>query len=103
MEALQQLSLSEAVTLAGVLIGTALAAYIGYFRKNAAPPPTDPVLTSVGLELGNRKQIDQIITELKRIADALTDKNTAGINERLDHLAETVDALLAERKPRRRT
>ena len=69
-----------------------------YLRSLRAPPPAaDPVLTGIGVELGNRQQLDLLIAEVKRIADALTDKNTAGINDRIDALTEIVARMLAER------
>lgn len=43
-------------------------------------------------------QFDELISQVRRIADALTDKNTAGINEKLETLAD----LINRPKPTRR-
>lgn len=82
-----------------VIVG-AIGQYLRTYR--ARPTQLDPVLAGVGLELGNRQQADQIIFQLKRIADALTDKNTADVNDRLDELAEKVDDALHHRQTTRR-
>lgn len=73
-----------------------------YLRSRQAPPALPPAIASIGADLGNREQMERLIAEVKRIADVLDDKNAAGINERLDALAEHVERLLAERPARRR-
>lgn len=90
---------NETITYVGVLVGTAIGAAVAYFRKAPPPPPSiEPALKSIGLELGNRQQTDQIIEQLKRIADALNDKNTAGITDRLEELAEQIDRMTEARR-----
>lgn len=46
--------------------------------------------THAGLA-GTSSQFDELIAQVRRIADALTDKNTAGINEKLEALADRLD------------
>lgn len=59
-------------------------------------------VTTTPTHLGEPHQVDRIIAELKRIADALTDKNTAGINDRLENLADRLDKIGTRTQPRRR-
>lgn len=74
-----------------------------YLRSLRQPAKQDPVLAGVGLELGTREQTERLIAAINRVADVLSDKNTAGINDRLEGLTEQVERLLEEdrRKPRR--
>ncbi len=69
-----------------------------YLSRQTTPPAktNDAVLAGIGLGFGEREQMDRLIAEVKRIADALTDKNTSGINHRLDELLERIDE--AERR-----
>ena len=99
------------LTLMGVFLGTAIAAYVGYSKKWPARPPVDPVLAGVGFELGNREQSKQIVEALIRCAVALeilADKRTDEMEEihrqlldRLDRRAEQEEAS-PRRQPRRR-
>lgn len=84
-------SATDIVTLAGVFVGGVLAAWIGYKQK--PPPPTNQaaVMAGVGFELGSREQMAALTSEVKRIADALNDKNAEGISDRLDELAKRLD------------
>jgi len=87
----------------GILIGAAVAMLAGYYGPRVfgrAPLKQDSVIASVGVELGNREQMERLISEVKRIADAITDKNTAGINDRLEELAAQLEAM--NEVPRRR-
>lgn len=82
-------------------IGIVVASAIMYIVKkpaSAIPPIKDSVMTSVGLELGNRMQVDQLIAEQKRLADGvwalvhvLSDKNQAAIKDKLDDLMERLE------------
>lgn len=77
---------------------------IGQYLRTYRSSPPNPVIAGVGLELGNREQVERLIEQVKRIADALTDKNTADVNDRLEELAGKVDeALNRRRAPSRRT
>lgn len=83
------------ITLAGVGIGTCIAAFIGYSKKWPAKPPVDPVLAGVGFELGNREQSKQIVDALTRIAVALeilADKRTDEIEQIHRSLLDRLDA-----------
>jgi hypothetical protein len=91
---------NNALTLAGVFIGAATAAYVGYSKK-WPNKPDHPVLTSVGIELGSREQTERLIEQVKRIADVLEDKAQAKIEDKLEDLAEKVDAALRSRPARR--
>jgi hypothetical protein len=74
----------------------ALAALKQYLDKPKQPPKNEAIIAGVGLGFGERDQMERLIAEVKRIADALTDKNTSGINHRLDELLERIDE--AERR-----
>lgn len=80
----------------GVIV--VLGAIGQYLRTFKAKPPQDPVLAGVGIELGNREQTERVIAQLKRIADALTEKNASDISDRLEDLAEKVDEALSHRR-----
>lgn len=85
---------NEIVTSAAVFAGTALAAYFGYFRK-VTPPPVDPVITGVGMELGNRQQMDMLITEVRgcRMAlEAIADRKRSEMQETLEDIVERLKA-----------
>lgn len=95
------MDINELTTQAGVLTGAFIAAVlagiIGYFGKRKPLARTDPVLTGVGLELGNRQQVDQIITELKRIADILENKRQAGLEGMLKAIQDDMEEIKAKR------
>src|ERR1051325_11207160 len=57
---------TNAITLAGVFIGAATAAYVGYSKRWPAKPDT-PVLTGIGWELGTREQAERLIAEVRGI------------------------------------
>jgi hypothetical protein len=80
-------------TLAGVLIGTATAAYVGYSKKWPAKP--DPVLTGIGFELSNREQTERLIGEVRgcRVAlEVLADRRTEEMEDMHKALLERLDA-----------
>lgn len=96
-------SINEFLTYAGVFFGGLLMALAGY-RKKPPPAAADPVVASVGLEFGNRLQMDELIAETKRVADAM-DKAASSLAVLADQdRAEFKDALkdLLERIPDRR-
>ncbi len=94
-------SATDLVTLAGVFVGGIIAAYIGYKQKPTPPSGQAAVMAGVGYELGNREQMAMLTHEVKRIADALTDKNAETITDRLDELTQRLDEK-QERPVRRR-
>ena len=95
---------NEIVTYAGVFFGGIVTALIGYFRKR---PPASTVGTAaiagIGIELGNRVQIDALIAEVKRCADSLAilaDRKQASFEDKLDRILEDLEE--KEREERRR-
>jgi hypothetical protein len=84
---------SEILTNLGILVAGIFAGLIAYFGKKPAvsPQTSDAVVTSVGLELGNRLQTDQVIAELKRIGDSLAvlaDRKQASTEAKLDRVLQ---------------
>jgi hypothetical protein len=97
------------ITLISVGIGTTAAAYVGYSRKWPAKTEGVPVLTSIGLELGNREQTERLIGEVHgcRVAlEVLADRRTEDIEDMHKALLERMDAQerreeQEEQRPRR--
>ena len=87
---------NDTLKSAAAFIAFVLAGLWAYFRVPNRPAPS-PVLTGVGLELGSREQTERLIEQVKRIADVLEDKNQAKIEDKLEDLAEKVDAALKGR------
>lgn len=82
----------------GILLAAAVAALAGYFGPKifgrtpaSSPSPTSPVITGVGLELGNREQTERLITAVNGVAAAIRDKKQ-------DEMQETMSDLLEELK-----
>lgn len=69
-----------------------------YLRGRRLVPKSDAVVAGVGLGYIEREQMERLIHEVKRIADAITDKNTADINDKLEHLAERLDQFGPKRR-----
>ena len=69
-----------------------------YLRGRRLPAKVDPILAGVGLGYVEKEQMERLIAEVKRIADAITDKNTADINDKLEHLAERLDQIGPKRR-----
>lgn len=90
------------------LLGTAavglivIIGAIGTYLRNLRKPVADPVMAGIGGGFVDREQMERLIYQTQRIADALTDKNTAGINERLEDLAHSIDDLRDKPHPPRR-
>ena len=99
---------NNALTLAGVFIGAATAAYVGYSKKwtNKAD---HTVLAGVGIELGSREQSERLIGEVRgcRLAlEALADKQRSEMEELHRSLLDRLDAQerreeQEEQRPRR--
>ena len=88
----------ELLGTAGVGVIVIVGAIGNYLRNLRASPPTaNPVLAGVGLEFGNRAQMDLLIGEIRRIGDILENKRQAGIESKLQHLVEEIDELRAKR------
>ena len=96
------------LTLTGVFLGTAIAAYVGYSRKWPTKP-VDPVLAGVGLGFGDKEQGERLISEMRRCADSLevlADKRTDEMAEMHRVLLDRLDAQerreeQEEQRPRR--
>lgn len=95
----EALEANDIITFAGVFVGGLIAGLIGYKRKPPAPAST-PVLTGLGMAYAEHDQMERLISEVKRIADAIGDKNAANINGRLEDLVERLDNM--QTPPRRR-
>jgi len=77
-----------------ILLLAAVGQYLNRPKQTAKP---DPVLGGVGLELGNRAQLDLLITQVKRIADIMENKRQTEMEETLEELVAKVDAMMAKR------
>lgn len=96
---------NDIVTYAGVFFGGIVTALIGYFRKRPPPPPVvgTAAIAGIGIELGNRVQVDALIAEVKRCADSLAilaDRKQASFEDKLDRILEDLEE--KEREERRR-
>jgi len=87
---------SDILANIGAVIAGLFAGWIAYYSKKppVAPQTSDAVVAGVGLELGNRLQIDQLIGEVKRCADSLAilaDRKQATTEAKLDRILEELD------------
>jgi hypothetical protein len=85
---------TNAITLVGVFIGAATAAYVGYSKRWPAKPES-PMLTAIGVELGNREQTERLISEVHgcRVAlEVLADRRTEEFQDMHKELLERLDA-----------
>jgi hypothetical protein len=86
---------NEVLASAAFFIASVLAALYSYIRKPPpAPPTTSAVITGIGGELGNRQQMDMLIHEVRRIADAaekLVDQKQISMREKMDELLERLE------------
>ena len=79
------------IVIAG-LIGI-LAAYFKKGNEVKSTSRSEAIVSSVGVELGNRYQTDELIKALNRIGDILENKRQAGIEETLKRLVDEIDEL----------
>ena len=96
---------AEFWTNVGVVLAATVAALAGYFSRtifgvSSSSPKADPVLTGIGVELGNRQQIGDLVTAVNRVADAIEGKKQASIEGKIDDILDRIDE--AERLQRRR-
>lgn len=94
---------TNAITLVGVFMGAATAAYVGYSKRWPAKPEA-PVLTAIGVELGNREQTERLIAEVHgcRVAlEVLADRRTEEIEDIHKELLERMDRAEQMQKTRR--
>lgn len=84
---------SDLLVSAGVGLIVLLAAINKYLTtlKGKSGEPGPQVAHSVGIELGNREQIEAMIAQLKRIGDILESKQQTAMDRKLDELLKRVD------------
>lgn len=102
---------TNAITLAGVFLGAATAAYVGYSKRWPAKPD-HPVLTGIGIGFGDREMQERLIVEVRgcRLAlEILADRRTEEMEdmhkallERLDRREEQESQRPRRQPPRRR-
>lgn len=91
----------------GGIIAAILAGVAGYFGRSLIgkePPKADPVLTGIGLALGDKEQTERLLAVLERMANALeamADRKQADMHDTLEELLEAVKP--KPKPPRRRT
>ena len=100
-EDVDQGNLNEYLTLGGVFFSGIIMGLVGYLKKRPEHAEANPVLASVGLELGNRMQMDELIKAVDRIGDILEDKKQAGIKEGLKEILERMDEMEEQQERRR--
>lgn len=86
----------------GALVGTGIAAFLGYKLKKVPAAQHDAVIAGVGLELGNKQMQAEMNEHLKNIADSLrvlADQKQAGMEAKIDRLIEDLEE--RENRPRR--
>ena len=96
---------TNAITLAGVFLGAATAAYVGYSKRWPAKPD-NPVLTGIGIGFGDREQHERLIVEVRgcRLAlEILADRRTEEMEDIHRELLERLDRREEQeaQKPRR--
>jgi hypothetical protein len=91
---------NEILTYLGVFVGGIILTLAGYSKKPG--PGENPLVTGVGLELGNRFQTDQVIHQLTRIADslaALADRREAARDEMMKEMLDRLDESERRNRP----
>lgn len=106
----RQVELHDVLTYAGIFFGGILLALAGY-RKKPTSSATDTVVAGVGLEFGNRMQVDHLVSETKRCADYLSsiassmaelaDRKQALMEDKVDEMHDLLERLAASEKERR--
>lgn len=83
-----------------VICIAALGNYIRTLRQQPVKSET-AMFAGIAGGLVDKDQMDRLILQITRIADAMTDKNTAAINERLEELTDKLDHIHhPQRRPR---
>jgi hypothetical protein len=98
----QRVDKTELFTNIGVLLAGVFAGLYAYATKKE-PKPESIVAASIGLELGNRIQADQLIEQVTRCADyleVLADRKTEEIDDNIKQVLKRLDD--RERDDRRR-
>ena len=76
----------------GVLIGGVLLGMRGYRTLPQAVTTPDVAMRTIGMEIGNRQQTDELIAEVRRIGDILEAKKQSETDDKLDELLRRVNA-----------
>lgn len=95
---------SDLIATIGTNLGWLLAAGLSglvMYWKTKPPKAPDPIVTGVGVELGNRMQMDALIAEQKRCADylsvisshlaVLADRKQEAIEDKLDVMLQRLE------------
>lgn len=103
------MDVNEILTYLGVLLGGIILTLAGYAKKPKQSEP-DMVVTGVGVELGNRMQVDQLIGETKRCADylssisasmaVLADQKQAAMEDKVDEIKILMERLAEKERQR---
>jgi hypothetical protein len=91
-----QVDKNELLANLAIVIAGLIGILAAYFKKGNDSRPaarSEAVVSSVGVELGNRYQTDELIKALNRIGDILENKRQAGIEETLKRLVDEIDEL----------
>jgi hypothetical protein len=86
---------TDSLKSAAAFIAFVLAGLWAYFRPPRRQPSPNPVLTGVGIELGNREQTERLIGEVHgcRVAlEVLADRRTEEMEDMHKALLERLDA-----------
>jgi len=94
-------NLNEYLTLGGVFFSGIIMGLVGYLKKRPDHPEANPVIASVGLELGNRMQMDELIKAVVRVGDILEDKKQAELRDGFKEILDRMDDM-EEQQARRR-
>ncbi|MBP0438401.1 hypothetical protein [Tianweitania sediminis] len=65
-------------------------------NKPAAPPAS--ALQSIGMELGNKEQMERLIKAVDAVAHAINDKKQSEMDDKLDELLEKIEHLPDNRR-----
>ncbi|MBL8578072.1 MAG: hypothetical protein JNK47_12660 [Mesorhizobium sp.] len=85
------MELTPDVIVTGVVGLLIVLGAIGKYLKSLNASPPNPVLTGVGIELGNRQQMDQLIAGVNRIGDILENKKQSAMEGKLEDILERLE------------
>ncbi|WP_312795530.1 hypothetical protein [Tianweitania sp.] len=70
-----------------------------YGRNRPAPSASlAPGVAAIGMELGNKEQVERLIAAVNRIGDILADKKQHEMDDKLDELLEKMSHLPDQRR-----
>lgn len=85
------MELTPEILASGVVGVLVIAAAIGTYLKSLKAPSPNPMMAGIGGGFVDREQMAQLIAAVNRVADVLSDKNAANLNERLDDIMDRLD------------